>query len=57
MNCKQEYKYLVDRYKPEWIEHGSANGLKLSLAKYIWLQLKAIYQAELTCQLNESRKN
>ncbi|CAF1518224.1 unnamed protein product [Rotaria sp. Silwood1] len=55
-NCKQEYKYLVNRYKSQWIEHGSSNNLKLPLAKYIWIQLKSIYQTELTQQLNESRK-
>ncbi|CAF1439054.1 unnamed protein product [Rotaria magnacalcarata] len=55
-NCKQEYKYLVNRYKTQWTELGSSNGLKLPLAKYIWIQLKSIYQAELTHQLNESRK-
>ncbi|CAF3250406.1 unnamed protein product [Rotaria sp. Silwood2] len=55
-NCKQEYKYLVNRYKSQWIENGSLNGLKLPLAKYIWIQLKSIYQTELTHQLNESRK-
>lgn len=50
------YKQLVDHYKPDWVQHGSSNGLKIPLAKYIWIQLKAIYQAELTYQLNESRK-
>ena len=55
-SCKQEYKSLVNRYKREWVEQGSSNRLKLPLAKYIWIQLKAIYQAELTFQLNESRK-
>ncbi|CAF1076284.1 unnamed protein product [Rotaria sordida] len=55
-NCKQEYKHLVNRYKSQWSEHGSSNNLKLPLAKYIWIQLKSIYQTELTHQLNESRK-
>ncbi|UJR34260.1 hypothetical protein I4U23_021664 [Adineta vaga] len=55
-NCRLIYKQLIDHYKPEWMEHSSTNGLKLPLAKYIWIQLKSIYQAELTYQLNESRK-
>lgn len=43
----------MDRYKPQWIQH---NGLKTPLAKFIWMQLKAIYQAELTDQLKENRR-
>lgn len=55
-NCKHEYKSLVDRYKPQWIQHGSTSGLKTPLAKFIWVQLKTIYQAELTDQLKENRR-
>ncbi|CAF0818649.1 unnamed protein product [Adineta steineri] len=55
-NCKQQYQHLVERYKSQWTENDSSNGLKIPLAKYIWIQLKSIYQAELTYQLNESRK-